>query len=407
MAKKKQHEENYSTLIAPLVSQQTLQDERREEGRQRMKVAIFITACFVLSISLGGFSYYEIKENVIRKAREQEESEMSEEEEEENVQFDPIDKLAYVSYNNVWVVDLDGKGVLQLTNDGTDEKRYSSLAWKNKEELSFSQCVLQKCRIETYHFAEDVIYLEHEFDAEEVVSMRWSHKGDSLTYVYNSNDKLFLNVKVSENAETIKEFLGMNMSFSDFNDALYLRFSPDDEMIMLVNTYVDINSPSILIVKTHGEEVMSLNRTDEVLPTFGFFMSNEIIYYKKDQYMYIKTIGKEDETQMSDSVIDVFNIQPSPNRAKLAYWTYDWNGGITTIWVYEIGLGFVRRLQDQESFPLWHDKDRLISLSTPNCYQCSLDKLAFEGFDLVDVSQKTLSTLVNVSDISSFTADNL
>jgi len=360
-----------------------------------------------LFAALGiGVLIYNFIENTLTRVEEEKVIQIVEEEESEDIQFEPINKIAYKSNYNIWVFDLETNDTVKITEDGSKTYLYTALAWRNKNELSYSMCNLGECLIQTYSFEENKVMDEFEIKAQSIIALRWSHKGEVLAYLYNSSSELSLDVKVGEKVRSLIDFPRLSDVTLDTNDAVYIRFSPNDEKILLVNTLVDGDETYIQVLNLSGGMLVSIKKDFNSDPTFPFFMSNDIFYYKKDDYLYIKPLKSGEETQLTDRVKGAFDFKPSPYKTKISYWTHDWLGGVSTVWTYEVGTEEISRIRDQESHPVWINGDTLVTLKTADCRECTKEKFEFQGLDKIDLVTKEVSTLIELEDIEFFEADN-
>ncbi len=318
-----------------------------------------------------------------------------------NLQFEPIKKVAYVLDDKVFVYDMEKGKEIEFTAN----VNVSSLAWKNSENVSFSNCESNYCTIFLYDLRlkefEEVVKVE----TENIKDHRWAHSGDILAYSFEKEDKFYLTLKKGDLIKNVGSFDFIGDKERDFNDALYIRFSPDDQKVMLVNTF--INESPILIFDVKGNKLDEIKNVENDNVSFAFFTSNETIYYKRGEYLFVKTVGVENETKVSDRIVGAFGFNPSYNRTKISYWTYDWKGGITTIWTFEFGTNEIKRIRDYESFPVWIDNDNLVSFSTPYCSECHLSKFKFDGLSKGRISTKVFTKVVNSDSIKLFCAENI
>lgn len=408
MIKKNQNIVKETSWEMPPINIEDLQAEQRSERKEKIPIVILTLTSFLLTILIGWTTFFFICNNIASRNTNNHPLILGEEteKEEENIQFDPIRQISFISSKNIWVYDLkDGKDI-QITNDGGRAYNYTSLAWKNKKELSFSKCSSQNCIIQTYDLYERKSINVFELDAEDIPAMRWSHQGDKLAYLSKKENQLYLTIKSEESSHNIGSFSYDAKKISDFNDALYIRFSPNDEKIMIVNTFVQEGDPSLIVLDLSGEVITSIEKNKGTLPTFGFFTSNETIYYKNHDHLYVRSLENSQETKLTNRVVGAFNFQPSPDKSLITYWTYDWPGGVATIWIYEIGTDSVKRLRDQESYPVWIDNKTLATLQLPNCPRCTKEMFEFDGFAKFDLQTKVISSLLEIDKVEKFSTDN-
>lgn len=392
----------------PPVDAEVLKAEQRAEQKEKIPIVILTLTGFFLTILIGWSTFTFIYNNVASRDSEDHSLILGEEteQEDENIQFDPIRQIGFISSRNIWIYDLKDDKDIQITNDGGQNYNYTSLAWKNKRELSFSKCSSQNCIIQTYDLYERKSIDVFELDAEDIPAMRWSHQGDKLVYLFKKGNQLHLTIKSEESSHNIGSFSYDAKKIPDFNDALYIRFSPNDEKIMIVNTFVQERNPSLIVLDLSGKIITSIEKSKGALPTFGFFTSNETIYYKNHDYLYVRSLENSQETKLTNRIVGAFNFQPSPDKSLITYWTYDWPSGVATIWIYEIGTDSVKRLRDQESYPVWLDNETLVTLQLPNCPRCAKEMFEFDGFAKFDLQTKVISSLFEIDEVGKFSVDN-
>lgn len=392
--------------ISP-VDRKILEQESIQERREKYSIIILVLLGFISSVTIGTGLYKLINNSLVATKEKGIPLVPGEEEEsEEDIQFEPVNKIAYIYTENVWIYDLETDENKKITADGGRTYSYLTLAWRNKEELTFPKCGSGKCTVQTFSLKEEKIIDSFEVQTSQIPALRWSHKGDVLAYVFKKEGGLVLTIRSGGEPKNLGRFVWDEGRDFDYNDALYIRFSPNDEKVMIVNTFVFEGDTSLVVLNLLGDNVVSLERTKDSHPTFGFFMSNETIYYKKDKYLYVRSIESGDESCVNDRVVGAFNFTPSPDRTQIAYWTHDWLSGIATIWFYEIGTGDIKRFRDQEAFPVWTSNETLIALNAANCRKCNLERFEFLRFDKVDLLTKNTVPLIELDEIKAFTVDN-
>lgn len=398
--------QKHKPLYIPPIDKKGLTEELNWEKTQKRTIVLLMLLSFSIALLLGNLTYNFMAKNPLSPEQDTEEQVLGEGEEPEDVQFEPINKVAYKSEGNIWVLDILSSEVTQITKDGSAINSYTALAWKNKYELSLAKCSQQKCAIQTFNFEEDKITEEFEVDASQILALRWSHKGKALAYLCDTGLNLELDVKINTEVKNLSKFDRADNFYMDTNDAIYIRFSPNDERVMLVNTLAQGVDPPIVVFDLSGKEVLSVKKEKDTYSTFAFFMSNEMIYFKKDDYLYLRPFDSEEETQVTDRIIGAFDFQPSPDRTKLAYWTYGWFSGVSTVWIYEVGTGQVKRLRDYNAYPVWADDNTLIMIDFPYCRECLRDEYEFTGLSKMDLETKVVSDLVEFDEAEMVTVGN-
>lgn len=394
------------SLEYPPLSREAYEKELYQEGVTKRALTLLFVSAVVFGITIGIFVFNFTNNSIVNREENREVQILGEEEEKKDIQFELINKIAYIKANNIWVFTLEDRENIQITSEGGSGITYPSFAWRNRDELTFSKCTNALCTVQTFSFKEKTIIDLFEVKSTIVKALRWSHKGDSLAYLFRDQGKLYLTIKGNEVLRNLGKFAEEEGRAYDFYDARYIRFSPDDKKLMIVNTFVPEGSPTITVIDNSGEIVVSLNKTKESFATFGFFMSNETIYYKKEEYLYVRSLETGEETKLNERIVGAFNFQPSPDKSKLSYWTYDWLSGVSTIWIYEIGTSDLKRFRDQESFPVWANNEILISFKTSDCRKCLLGKIEVLGVSKIDLVSKNVEMLGGLADAESLNVDN-
>lgn len=379
-----------NSLEMPPVSKETLEIESKIERNEKKVLSFFTCLGFFVSLILGLSIYFRLNANIQTQNITNNLEVLGEEtqKEELNLQFDPINKIGYIKKNSIWIYDLLNSQNIQIFQDGGKSLKYQNLAWKNKNELTIVKNQNDLTIFENYNVLDQTSLNLLEIPESKIVYTRWSHQGNKLAYLVENKNNLVLNVFIENTNQNIASVPYVKRTL-DMNDSLYIRFSPDDKKIMIVNTLVNENESAITILDLEGNIILNLNKEKNIIPTFGFFMNDNLIYFKKDDYLYLRPLDTDNDTKVTDRIVGAFNFQPSPDKSKLTYSTYDWNSGVSTIWVYEIGVNEIKRLKDQSNYPIWIDNNNLIAFRQPDCIRCPVNKLTFEDFVKFDLLNKT------------------
>lgn len=396
-----------TNLEMPPATSEELEEEMRIERQGKSPLIVLMIVSLITSATIG-IRFYINLARTLEKDSQARLSILGEEKriEELNSQYQPVKKLAYLKDNDISYYDLDRNREINLTAKGTASNAYTALAWKNKNELSIAKNENSKIIIDTFDISGENIIDTFEIEADSVVSIRWSHDGEMLAMLCEVGTNFILRLKHDTTIRDICTLPFISKEKLELNDSIYVRFSPNDEKILLQNTLASENQPSILILDTNGNELASIQKTENP-PTFAFFMSNDTFYYKKDDYLYVNSISTGEETKLTDRIVGAFGFTASPDKSRIAYWTYDWGSGVPTIWTYEIGSSSIKRHKDSQSYPIWIDNDNLVSLTTSPCSKCylkeSFEHTAFINLNLTSKSSKELSEAVKVE---FFSAEN-
>jgi len=383
--------------------EQAMKSERRDK---RLILALFGIG-IILSIFVGRASYDLVQKQIAEQNKTEEEtvSEGESEKEEGDLQFDPINHIAYIQDGEIILLHKKNY-TKRVFSDPAESGTYSALAWKNKRELTYAVCEYTLCSIKTRNIQNDTITDEKELEAQSVLAIRWSHKGQDLAYLYDTGESIFFDNKHLEKSTSLWTFPSLFLG-SDFNGAQYIRFSPDDTLIFVVNTHVNESESSIIVFGVEGTKLVEFKKENGQVPTFPFFISSEMLYYKRGPTMYRYSLETEEENILTERIYNPLHLSPSFDRSKITYWTYDPITGFTTVWVYEIGSDLLTRLQDNALFPLWLDDTTLLMQPSEVCYGCLLDAFEIKGFFLMDVNTRFVETIEEEGAFSLFSSENL
>ncbi len=402
------HKKQETSLDIPPVDKKILLAEQKTEKKQKLTITAFTIIGFILSVLMGASFFSSLSNALEEKDNTDSQFILGEtsSDKETNIQFDPINQIAFISNQNVWVYNLKDSNNIQITNDGGKSYKYTSLAWKNKKELSFSKCNSQNCIIQTYDLFERKTIAAFEIETSNIAAIRWSHQGDKLAYLKQNNNTLELETISNDFTDNLTKMSFNPNKPTDFHDALYIRFSPNDEKIMIVNTFITGNDNSIIVINNSGELISKIDTTQDDMVSFGFFAGNDIIYYKKANNLYTKSLDNKQENKKSDRIVGGYNFEPSPDKSSISYWTYDWHNGTTTIWIYEMGTDTVKRLGDNLTNSSWIDNDTLVSIKNTPCVQCNPNDLETESIVSYDTENKSIVSLIEIDEIKQLSTDN-
>lgn len=387
------------SLSVPSMTREELAREHAMEKREKKLIVGLLFLGVVFAAVIGEVTFYNIYTKVVKQEDQPETEVTTEENKNANLQYETINKLAYIENNNVVVYDLWEHKPIPITSNGGGGISHPAIAWKNKDEVSFAQCSGKTCIIQTYSLRDRKTVDSFDFSADTVRAIKWSRKGDTVAYVYTKKDVGYLEIKTTAEAKSLKSYEAVTGKPVDYNDYTEISFSPNDDTILLTDTQVPLGQPSLFVIQTTGEEKLTIPKTQDDAVTFGFFSGEKTIYYKKGDYLYIRSLDSGEETQLTDRIINAFHFRLSPDKTKIAYWTYDWTGGVATVWTYELGTGTIKRFIDYAAFPVWVDDDTLVFSKMNVCNECALQKIEFTGFATVEYNSKKVEDLVEVNDV--------
>jgi len=245
------------SLSVPSMTREELAREHESEKKERRVIIGLLFLGVVIAAVIGEVTFYNIYTKVIK----QDDSEQTDVEEEDksnaNLQYETINKLAYIESNNVVVYDMWEHKPISITSNGGGDISHPAVVWKNKDEVSFAQCSGKTCLIQTYNLKERKTVDSFDFSAEDVRAIKWSHKGDIIAYVYTKKDVGYLEIKSAEGAKSLKSYEISQTSNLDYNYVTDISFSPNDNTILLTDTRVVLGESALLALTLTGEELFS------------------------------------------------------------------------------------------------------------------------------------------------------
>lgn len=384
------------SLVLPPIDKTVLQDEIRREKRSRLFLVIFTITGLILSSILGWKAFTFLSQEIYGTSEDtsMQSTKAKDEILSQTSDMEPIEKIAYIYMNNVWIYDLEAKQSAALTQDGSVSINYDSPVWKDSEDLTYVRCTSEGCSILTVNTTSLAVQVEAQIQSIYVDGIRWSHDGKTLAYLYYKDNNFHLDLRGDESRQ-IAELPSIAKQDLNLNDALYVRFSPDDSKILVVDTFAKEGNMAIVALDITGNEIFSVKQTSDSKPSFGFFMSNDIIYYKNGADLYLKSFESGEEAKVTDRIVDAFNIEPSPDRKSIIYWTYSWQSGIATLWSYDIANDTIRRIIDGNAFPVWIDNVNIAAIDIGECVACSRGSISMLGVNLINVNTKEPTKLID------------
>src|SRR5690606_15488073 len=89
---------------------------------------------------------------------------------------DEFNKRALIlAQNKLMLYDLSTNKTVTIADNSS--ATYSALAWKNKEEFSYSECTTGKCLIKTYSLKTNKVVENYQVKVDTIKALRWSHQG--------------------------------------------------------------------------------------------------------------------------------------------------------------------------------------------------------------------------------------
>ena len=376
---------NSSLLADPPLKEEIIEEQKNEAKERKIKLAVIFGGLIICILCGWGISD--------RLTRNYEESEKNDKQvltsdERENILKDEyplelLDKFAYIDDGKVIVNDFEGNNVVTLTSENLGGISIDSITWKGKDAISIGGCIEKTCSVKTYSFSDSSVSQSYEFTASKVSALRWSHDKNHLGILFFHENKFTLNIASGESQKSIYEVPGVMSEEFTYDDLLSLRFSPDDQKIMVTNTFIQQGNPSVVVLDYSGNIKLELIGEDP-RPTFAFFMSNSDVFFKKNDLLYSINIDTQDQAKVTERIVGAFGFEPSPDRRSISYWSYDWNSGTTTMWVYNYLMDSIERLSDYIIKPEWISDSKLIGIYVGGCRACAYNKFFIKGFQTYD-----------------------
>ncbi len=322
----------------------------------------------------------------------------------EEIQFKPINKVAYIADNKVFIIKLENPKAQEIPNLDEDSI-YSSLAWKNPQELSFAKCK-EECSILTYDLAKKSINEETKINSSKVYAIRWSHNGKILAiFSKSTHDQAEIFIYDESGLNSITKVKASESMSQDFDSKRYIRFSPNDENILVVNSSIENGESTIQVFDLKGKKQINLKGNSTL--TDPFFMSNDTLYYKEGEKANIFSINTKDKAVLSPEIRNPYGINPSLDRTKITYWTTEWSNGESIIWTYDIGKRSLKMLADRAINPHWINDNSIIYQDTQQCLQCNQSDIERQNLNIYLIDSGEERPLVKEKNITEISANNL
>jgi len=303
-----------------------------------------------------------------------------------NFKCEVFNKKLYISEGRIYSLNLEtGENLLIEQIESVQ-----SATLKNNDELVFSTCSEGNCKINLYNFTTQEISNVLEFKAENINFLKYSYDDQVLAFSSFQKGIYSLNIFKNTSVSTKLYINGVNKESYEFSDTINIDFSPNNEKIVYTNTSVLENSPVISVVNIDKGVELEIKNKDNSRPSYAFFVSDEVIYYKENDKLFLRNIETDREALVSKRINGGFGFIPSPDLKQVAYYTYDYPGGITTLWSYDIASDSLRRLQDHHIEPVWADEINIISLKNEICNSCGLNKFEITGIDKININTKKI-----------------
>lgn len=317
--------------------------EQKEKKKKLSLPLILLLIMIILSLIaiialliIKGRRETEVEKNVTDTPTDEEDEGGTEEDEVDEDTSDTSprdqDRIVYIKNNNVWVMNNDGTGKVQLTTDGSDTVRYMAVDWKSPGVVSYAKCD-EVCTIlikDIESEVEELIYtgipLIYGFGAVE-----WSYDGATLAFLSSQEESLrkvaLWNGSREITLHTYRETLGRGVGFSD---GQYIQWCPDNSKLILFNTFIDgAFDKSIMVFDVNGTKLVEIS--DAVFPVFD---GNDAFYYLDTEGLKRWNLSTSSSTTVT-ATVSGYDIKLSADRNFIAFW--DENESTARLNYYDTG----------------------------------------------------------------------
>ncbi len=245
------------------------------------------------------------------------------------------DRIVYIKDDNIWVMNNDGTGKIQITADASEMIQYRVVDWKEPGVISYSRCG-GECGVYTYDLAtstEDLVFtgipFTQSFDA-----IKWSHDGNSIAYIFTKGDfSKEASILTAGTTTVLQSYAPPPGRGGHYDDGMEIEFSPNDLKLVVLNTAIDetINKP-VMAFETDGTMLVELESA-----TFPTFYSNSGFYYKREGL--IKRWNLLTSTSSTVTFVptaSIHDLKTSPDGYFISFWS-DVSGADLQVNYYDTG----------------------------------------------------------------------
>ncbi len=284
---------------------------------------------------------------------------------EEPVVYEDENRVAYFKNSNIWVVNNDGSGKTQLTNDGDGNNvRYTTMDWKSPGILSYGRCNADGCKVFNHDVYTDTITEVFQLPpfTNDLNEMKWSHDASMLAYIFVKGDySKELALRTGGTSSTIKMYAQPPGRGGGYFDGIEIEFSPDDSKMLVLNTIIDPTMYSnIYVFDTAGTTLLEI--ADGTHPTFE---DNGAFYYIEDNKIKRAVIATASSSVVYNFGTEQgYNIKNSPDGYFIAYWSII-GGDQVSLAYYDTG-GSPSQIAPGYANPQWLDdnSEYVVALDT-------------------------------------------
>jgi hypothetical protein len=304
--------------------------------------------------------------------------------------------LAFVRAGNIVILSSATQIETNVTDDGTIAgTNYTHPTWKNATTLTYVKCTTEtKCdEIYTYqpstHTSSLLYTLENDVM---IISLDWSDDENSLGVIVRDQEGTYGAEVYTKNGAMIslgnyQPGAGRGGTFSDQID---IRFSPDSEVVAVVNTTLspsedpDTTPATFYLYTTDGDPLA------EILgATFPIFIDADTLAFVREDKLFKYVVSTAKETEFA--LFAGYNPVLSPDGTTLAYWKLD--NSIPTLFTYDLSTQASKKIIANFSQPQWIDDTTLIAEKDKTCTGCMVGFEA-NGIATVTLADQTWSNVI-------------
>ncbi|WKZ30366.1 MAG: DPP IV N-terminal domain-containing protein [Candidatus Dojkabacteria bacterium] len=239
-------------------------------------------------------------------------------------------RIAFITANNVWVVNPDASGKTQITTDGGASARYSSLDWKAPGLLSYVKCT-SSCAVVTYSFADKKENVEVDIPNSQSAYISWNRDGTMLGYYVLSSVGDNANFILHNNSGTvsIKTFEFPGGRGASNNDDLSIYFSPDNSKVVYTNTF--FGDETIYVYDMTGKQLTAV----KAHATFGRMMNSSSILYVDKETLLQRSLSDNKVTSVGKHI--GYDLIPGLDNEHYYFWKLNEKSGIVSLYWNKLG----------------------------------------------------------------------
>lgn len=325
-----------------------------------------------------------------------------------------LPKLAYIkNQNTVWETNIKGESKALLVNIGQNTNQIiTSLDWKTKDKISYSQCTKDStgCKINVYskdNKSQETVLTEPK--ATLILKHAWSPDKRTLGYIEQRGGNTYLNLK-SGNVLTPLESFPATKDIA--NTKTRLLFTPDGEYVIFYAEKKDIitdqkykskkesaSYPVIMVYRLNGIKVDEIKNASD-----PFLIDKNLLGYNKDNQLKYKEIGSSTETLITNQT--GLNPVISPNKKLIAYWAKE-TGGLKKIvlQIFDTELNIRRDILRGIVLPTWLTDHSIAGIKLDSCLteNCLLYEFQTAGLVIVDTNTSKTTVVDQGDSISAVT----